>query len=391
MTAFSGQHAERKSVRNVVKFEDSLVTQAIKQACSPQQSPAAVHDLDFSRDCFSLDATNVTSSGGAEDVMRKLMQFSNTTKQKEDVVALGDVEMERRPTFAILVLMLDNQFRPSVQEIVKVWKSLATEKICAKPESLLLQNPSLSSLGTEQLEQLLSNPSMNVEAYTMFRIIQKWSDKDHLSEAQNLVKYIELDKIDPILLGTKVRSSGFVSDTQLVDAFVTQAKASKPNTTTCVWRLSKTDTFTHDSNDCYKTDFIVGRILTPGGTYTWSFCVDDTTTDTWLMMGIASDMSVSPFVGRQRGSWSLSNNGKKFCSGRCKSMSKRLDLSPKATVTFTLSLLRNEDDYMSVSVDGNDPVTLFQGDELQKIDQCGILPSVSICGHCSIRFLGYEK
>jgi hypothetical protein len=96
--------------------------------------------------------------------------------------------------------------------------------------TLLLENDKVHLLSAECIKMVLIHPKKKRHALTLFRVLQKWcvgSKQSRRKVSQDLVQFIALECIDPMELSTAVRSSGFVSDSMICDAYDKQAESNK--------------------------------------------------------------------------------------------------------------------------------------------------------------------
>jgi hypothetical protein len=99
-------------------------------------------------------------------------------------------------------------------------------EIIRSDPALLLENEKVHLLSAECIKMILIHPEKQRYALTLFRVLQKWylgSKQSRRKVCQDLMQYIALECIDPMLLSTTVRSAGFVSDSMLCDAYAKQA------------------------------------------------------------------------------------------------------------------------------------------------------------------------
>jgi BTB And C-terminal Kelch len=160
---------------------------------------------------------NILLLKGCDDFrMEELKKFANE-------FAIHALQNDSNLAVAFLANAADNVSGANSNDLVVV-KCL---DILRADPCLLLNSEHMVYLSSTRIESILKDTQMQAGELTMFRVLQNWYKADEPQRetiCRDLVRHIKLERIDPIELATTVRSSGFVSDTQLCDAYGKQAK-----------------------------------------------------------------------------------------------------------------------------------------------------------------------
>ena len=353
-----------------------------------------------------LDKLDTCAAEDIIDIIESLVKGSkelNVSELREKAVKFAKTVMERQPLLAIPVLAAydaagDNLESTELEEI-------ALETIRTNPASLMGEK-SCALWNAERMESILADKRMMADALTMFRILSVWSNATSESGERRerkamasgfLTKHIALESIDPSLLYSEVRTSGLVTDAQLVEAFGKQATLAKQSipfavsasSNGVVFKTSSSDLFEYTKLDWF-TDSIMGHAM-HSGVHKWSFFVQNCGK---LFFGIAqasTELQTNTYVGCDHGSWSVDNGGHKYMDnkyvGSVKPVAK--SIAANSTVKFVLKVRGGDKNCLEVSVDGEKFRTVFEGKSLRG-DGSGFIPVVSTYGTAALRFLGFE-
>lgn len=99
-----------------------------------------------------------------------------------------------------------------------------------KPTLVQREGSKLSSLSPSEMKDLLADPQMEADEFTMFSILKTWAEganedvvdgshKNRQDSAKDLTQHICLENISHSKLSTVVSDSGLVTSEQLVDAY----------------------------------------------------------------------------------------------------------------------------------------------------------------------------
>jgi hypothetical protein len=161
-------------------------------------------------------------------------------------------------------------------------------KMIRSDPTLLLESNKVSILSAECIKMLLKDPTMQTDELTLFRVLLQWysgSQQNRKEVSHGLVQYIALELINPVELSTTVRSSGFVSDSMLCDAYGKQAmnkdlaKGNKirtaPEYTNAKWDALDSDVLIGKPPHGWSIGTISSRVMKDIGFHTWDMILEE--------------------------------------------------------------------------------------------------------------------
>jgi hypothetical protein len=154
---------------------------------------------------------------GIEVVTNKLFEVEEENKKLRNEKSQTPLVLSNWAVSRLLATPLLGSNNPVTIECLEMIRSDPT---------LLLENDKVHLLSAGCIKMVLMHPKKQRYALTLFRVLQKWhlgSRQSGWWVTQDLVQHIALECIDSLQLSTTVRSSGFVSDSMLCDAYAKQA------------------------------------------------------------------------------------------------------------------------------------------------------------------------
>ena len=306
--------------------------------------------------------------------------------------------------------------QPVVSSTVSRLEALAFREI-SDDIHVLLERSSLRAISSTQLEKVLDNAKLQVDAYSMFRLIQMWDvcqdeselqddspciskktlnhiQSRHRTACQLIRDHVALDLIDPQILSTTVTSSGLVTDEQLSEAYKIQALLLQPHYGISldqfrlrgIWESSNSAIFTCES-DTYAMERLKCRETLTRGAYKWSIKILESCSPILLGFAVAS-------TNGQRKRWLYGSNGRTRHSSR-----NGMHYHENGHPTFatgsivTLCLDLTGDGTLTGSVDSKDPFLLFDDIRCDLIQQelpMDFVPVVYLKWPARVQFLGLD-
>ena len=187
--------------------------------CNEEVIKAAVHH------CFSgelPDGFGITSP--CESVARNLAQLDHLAHLYK-FSALGEVTyralrklINRRTVLACAIF---DELPEGAAEAVDSIKRYALDSMREMPMDTLLGG-GVQWMKEGSLEAIMQDQDMDVDEFYMFKILKAWnadsSKGDRLPVSRRLSQHIELKFIDPELLQTQIKDSGFYEEKQIIEA-----------------------------------------------------------------------------------------------------------------------------------------------------------------------------
>ncbi|CAB9501792.1 expressed unknown protein [Seminavis robusta] len=208
----------------------------------------------------------------------------------------------------------------------------------------------------------------SLPAFRAFELVQAWarteSAEDKTVAAKSLiVEHVDLETIAPLELSSNVSSSGLVTLEQLTEAYKRQALRAAEVLEFPIRQVfgqKLTASFTVTSTGWISNCIACAPITE--GKHQWTIDVKkDINTHIWLGIatptGFSTTLQQKTYLGT--GVWSYRGNCQTH--NQCQTLSNGMTFAQGSRVTLTLSLCPNDVNHgsLSISVDGNSPVTSF--------------------------------
>jgi len=192
--------------------------------------------LESSTDSDDAAALQLEPTDEEASVVDKIVSLTDVSEYLE-LPGLGDEAMDmavdmiqKKPILSLTYLSKTNDVFLTGSKLEKA----AMDCLRGNPKILLQKHAGnngevavVGALSFEYMEKFLKSESINADEFTIFKILHSWSHANNCTDrkirAQELVRNIDLARIDPSDLKATVKSSELVTTAQLSEVYEKQA------------------------------------------------------------------------------------------------------------------------------------------------------------------------